>query len=72
MTNNLKSEKMKKLLTLQTILDENTRIETISDKDILKNVLSKIIGVASYSKIKHEDIIEVTNKIFVEYGIKRY
>lgn len=61
---------MKKLLNIQTILDENTRIETITDKETLKNVLRKIIGVASYSKIHHEDIIEVVEAIYREYHIK--
>lgn len=62
---------MKKVLTLQTILDENTRIETIKDKDTLKNILTKIIGMASYSKIRHEDIIEVIEEIYKDFGIKR-
>jgi hypothetical protein len=69
--NNKRSENMKKLLELQTILDENTRIETIVDKETLKNVIVKIIGVASYSKIRREDMIEIMEEIYREYGINR-
>ncbi len=61
---------MKKILTIKEILDENTRIETIKDKEMLKNVLSKIIGVASYSKIKREDIIEAVEDTYAEFNIK--
>lgn len=70
MEDNKKRENAKKLLTLQAILDENTRIETITDKETLKNVIRKIIGVASYSKIKREDIIEITEEICQEFGMK--
>ncbi len=61
---------MKKVLTIKEILDENTRIETITDKEILKNVLSKIIGVASYSKIKRDDIVDIVEDIYIEFDIK--
>ena len=44
----IKRENMKKMLTVQEILDENTRIETIADKETLKNVLRSIIDVTSY------------------------
>jgi prophage maintenance system killer protein len=59
---------MKKMLTVQEILDENTRIETIEDKETLKNVLRSIIDVTSYS-IKKDDIVEATKEIYREYDI---
>jgi hypothetical protein len=61
---------MKKVLTIQEILDENTRIETIADKEILKSVLERIIGVASYSKIKREDVVQIMEKIYTEFDMK--
>ena len=61
---------MKKVLTIQEILDENTRIETITDRETLKNVLRAIIDVTSYLKVNKDDIIEVTNEIFREFDIK--
>jgi len=70
MINNKKGDKMKNVLTLQTILDENTKIETITDKETLKNALRKIIGAASYTKIKHEDMVSIMKEIFVEFDVK--
>jgi len=64
----IKRENMKKMLTVQEILDENTRIETIEDKETLKNVLRSIIDVTSYS-IKKDDIVEATKEIYREYDI---
>jgi hypothetical protein len=64
-----KGENLKELLTIQEILDENTRIETIKDQETLKNILRAIIDVTSMSKIKKEDIIKVTKEIFREYDI---
>jgi len=64
----IKRENMKKMLTVQEILDENTRIETIADKETLKNVLRSIIDVTSYS-IKKDDIVEATKEIYREYDI---
>jgi hypothetical protein len=61
---------LKKVLTIQEILDENTRIETITDRETLKNVLRAIIDVTSYLKVNKDDIIEVTNEIFREFDIK--
>ncbi len=61
---------MSKVLTIQTILDEDTRIETIVDKETLRKVLSRIIGVSSYSKIKREDLVEVMEKIYKEFNIR--
>jgi hypothetical protein len=60
---------LKKVLTIQEILDKNTRIETITDKETLKNVLRAIIDVTSYSKIGEDDMIKVTKEIFREYDI---
>ncbi len=60
---------MSKVLTIQTILDEDTKIETIVDKETLRKVLSRIIGVSSYSKIKREDMVEVMEKIYKDYNI---
>lgn len=65
-----KGENLKKVLTIQEILDENTRIETITDRETLKNVLRAIIDVTSYLKVSKDDIIEVTNEIFREFDIK--
>ena len=59
---------MKKMLTVQEILDENTRIETIADKETLKNVLRSIIDVTSYS-VKKDDIVKATKEIYREYDI---
>jgi len=59
---------MKKMLTVQEILDENTRIETIEDKETLKNVLRSIIDVTSYS-VKKDDIVKATKEIYREYDI---
>lgn len=70
MEDNKKSENAKKLLTLQTILDENTRIETITDKETLKNIIRKIIGVTSYSKIKRGDITGIIEEVCQEFGMK--
>ena len=64
----IKRENMKKMLTVQEILDENTRIETIADKETLKNVLRSIIDVTSYS-IKKDDIVKATKEIYREYDI---
>ncbi len=61
---------MSKVLTIQTILDEDTKIETIVDKETLRKVLSRIIGVSSYSKIKREDMVEVMEKIYKEFNIR--
>jgi len=61
---------MKKVLTLKEILDENTRIETITDKETLRNVLRQIIGVSSYTKIKRNDINDIMEDIFREFGMK--
>lgn len=61
---------MKKVLTIQEILDENTRIETITDKEILKSVLERIIGVSSYSKIKREDVVQIMENIYKEFDMK--
>ncbi len=60
---------MKKVLTIKEILDENTRIETITDKETLKNVLRQIIGVSSYTKIKRNDINDIMEDIFREFGM---
>lgn len=60
---------MKKIITVQEILDKNTRIETITDEETLKNVLRAIIDVTSYSKIKKDDIIKVTKEIYREFDI---
>jgi hypothetical protein len=64
----IKRENMKKMLTVQEILDENTRIETIADKETLKNVLRSIIDVTSYS-VKKDDIVKATKEIYREYDI---
>lgn len=64
----IKRENMKKMLTVQEILDENTRIETIEDKETLKNVLRSIIDVTSYS-VKKDDIVKATKEIYREYDI---
>lgn len=60
---------LKKIITIQEILDENTRIETIKDEETLKNVLRAIIDVTSYQKFKKDDIIKVTKEIFREFDI---
>lgn len=62
---------MKRIITIQEILDKNTRIETITDKETLKNVLRVVIGVSSYSKIKHDDITTIMEDIYREFGMKR-
>ena len=67
---NKKRENMKKTLTIQEILDENTRIETIANKEILKSVLERIIGVASYSKIRREDVVQIMEEIYREFDMK--
>lgn len=69
-TTNKTGKRMKRVLTLKEILDENTRIETISDKETFKNVLRKIIGVSSYTKIKKDDIVVIMEDIFLEFGMK--
>jgi hypothetical protein len=51
-------------------LDENTRIETITDKETLKKVLGAIIGVTSYSKVKRDDIIDSIEDTCEEFNIK--
>lgn len=61
---------MKKILTIKEILDKNTRIETITDRETLKNVLRAIIGVTSYSKVSRDDIIETIEEIYKEFTIK--
>ena len=61
---------MKSVLTIQQILDDNTRIETITDKETLKNILTKVIGVTSYTKVGREKIIEVVEEIYQEFKIK--
>lgn len=63
-------ENMKKVLTIQEILDVNTRIETIKDEETLKNVLRKVIDVTSCSRVKKDDIIKVTKEIFREFDIQ--
>ena len=60
---------MKKILTIQEILDENTRIEIISDEKTLKNVLRAIIDVTSCSKIKKDDIMRITKEVYKEFDI---
>lgn len=60
---------MKRVLSIQEILDENTKIETITSKETLKNVLRRIIDVTSYSKIKKDDIVQITKEICKEYDI---
>jgi len=60
---------MKIVLTLKEILDENTRIETITDKETLRNILRQIIGVSSYTKIKRNDINDIMEDIFREFGM---
>jgi hypothetical protein len=60
---------MKKVLTLQEILDENTRIETIKDEETLKKVMREIIDVTSY-KVTKDGIIKVTKEIFREFDIQ--
>lgn len=60
---------MKRVLTIQEILDENTRIETIVDKETLKNVLRRVIDVTSCSKVKKDDIVKITRDIFNEFDI---
>lgn len=69
-THNKKGKNMKKILTIKEILDENTRIETITDKETLKNVLRAIIGVSSFTKIKRNDINDIMEDIFREFGMK--
>ena len=59
---------MKKRLTIQEILDENTRIEKITDKETLKNVLRAIIDATSYS-VSKDDIVKATEEIYREYNI---
>jgi hypothetical protein len=61
---------MKKVLTIQEILDGNTRIETITDKKILKSVLERIIGVSSYSRIKREDVVQIMENIYKEFDMR--
>ncbi len=68
-THNRKGKSIKKVLTIKEILDENTRIETITDKEILKNVFRQIIGVSSYTKIKRNDINDIMEDIFREFGM---
>ena len=61
---------MKKILTIQEILDDNTRIETIKDKETLRNILRAVIGVSSYNKIRREDIVSIMEDIYREFGMK--
>lgn len=61
---------MKKILTIQEILDENTRIETIKDKETLRNILRAVIGVSSYNKIRREDIVTIMEDLYREFGMK--
>ncbi len=70
MKNNEKGENAKKILTIKEILDENIRIETITNKETLKNVIREIIDATSYSKVKREDIMEVMEEIYKEYDMK--
>lgn len=65
-----KGENMKKVLTIKEILDENTRIEIIKNKETLKNVLREIIGAVSYSKVTREDIMETVSEIYEEFDMK--
>ena len=68
-THNKTGKNMKRVLTLKEILDENTRIETITDKETLRNILRQIIGVSSYTKIKRNDINDIMEDIFREFGM---
>lgn len=61
---------MKKVLTIKEILDENTRIETITNKETLKDVITEIIGVTSYSKVKKEDVMKIMEDIYQEFDMK--
>jgi len=62
---------MKNVLTIKQMLDENTTIETIQDRETLKNVLRRVIGKTSYTKVGREEIIEVMEEICREFSIKR-
>lgn len=64
-----KGENMKKVLTIQEILDANTRIETIKNEETLKKVLRAVIDVTS-CKVTKDDIIKVTKEIFREFDIQ--
>jgi DNA-binding transcriptional regulator YhcF (GntR family) len=61
---------MKKLITIQEILDKDTKIETIRDKETLKNVLRKIIDTTSCLKIRKDDIVTVAKEIYREFDIE--
>lgn len=62
---------MTRVLTIKEILDDGVRIETIKDMDTLKSLLCKIIGSASYSKIKYEDIDTIMENIYAEFDMKK-
>ena len=61
---------MSNILTIQTILDKNTEIEKISDKDTLKKVLRRVIGVTSYKKVDRMSIVEAMKEVCREFDIK--
>lgn len=61
---------MDKILTIKEILDENTKIERITDRETLKNVLRRIISVTSYSKVGRTDIMWAIEEVYREFNIK--
>lgn len=61
---------MNNILTLKEILDKNSKIEKINDRETLKNVLRRIISVTSYSKVRREDIIWAVEEVYREFNIK--
>ena len=61
---------MDKTLTIKDILDENIKIEKITDKETLKNVLRRIISVTSYPKVGSRDIMWAIEEVYREFNIK--
>ena len=61
---------MDDVITIKKILDENTKIEKITDKETLKNVLGKIISVTSYPKVGSADIMWAMEEVCREFNIK--
>lgn len=67
---NTKGENMDNVLTIENILDENTKIEKITDKETLKNVIGKIISITSYPKVGRTDIMWAIEEVYREFNIK--
>lgn len=56
-----------KWIKLEELLNENTRIETISDIPTLKKVFTKVVECSSYTRCKRDQAIKALEEIYDEF-----